>query len=104
MAEAGGAGENSAVLVQVGLSALLDSASVGSRGLETECLLPITYLFTMSAFCLAGRRTPSPPELALAVGHAGAVVLRAAVSHTSYALVPRLGVDIPFTHSPLMKA
>ena len=34
------------------------------------------------------------------LGHAGAVVLRAAVSHTSYALVPRLGVDIPFTHSP----
>ena len=34
------------------------------------------------------------------LGHAGAVVLRAAVSHTSYALVLRLGVDIPFTHSP----
>ena len=42
---------------------------------------------------------PSCSELRV-LGHAGAVVLRAAVSHTSYALVPRLGVDIPFTHSP----
>ena len=42
---------------------------------------------------------PLPPELALVVGHAGAVVLRAAVFHTSYALVMRLGVDSSLTHS-----
>ena len=34
------------------------------------------------------------------VGHAGAVVLRAAVFYTSYALALRLGVGSSFTHSP----
>ena len=61
----------------------------------------VANLFIYVSIVPPGRRTPSPPELALVVGHAEAVVLRAAVSHTSYALlVPRLGVDIPFTHSP----
>ena len=44
-----------------------------------------------------GRRTPSPPELALVIGYAGAA-LCATVFHVLR--TNRLGVDIPFTHSP----